>query len=250
MSVLDLPTAPGREAAVIQCPRCKVRAQQVWGQLSFHRPKSPQEPFHDEAAVDVRTEQWIDGSTRSVQSKWRVAHCQGCDQKTLWRDGVNVYPITSIAPAPHPRMDTDVKTLFEEAGRVLPLSRRAGAALVRAALEKQVRILDLDAPKGARLDDHIARLSTRVSKPLGELLDVIRHVGNAALHGSENDDLVIMYLSDDVAADEIAELLFDAINDLVDELVARPEKTSALWSKLPDGVRATIERKRGAQGQS
>ena len=48
-------------------------------------------------------------------------------------------------------------------------------------------------------------------------------------------------------ADDIAELLFDAINDLVDELVARPAATRSVWDKLPAGVRATIERKRSAQ---
>lgn len=141
-------------------------------------------------------------------------------------------------------MDPGVRRLYDEAGQVLPLSRRAGAALIRAALEKQVRLLDPDAPKGSRLDDHIARLADRVSTPLGELLDVIRHVGNAALHGNDDDDLVVMYLSENEGADEIAELLFDAINDLVDELVARPKKTAALWDKLPAGVKQTIERKK------
>ncbi|MEV4737159.1 MULTISPECIES: DUF4145 domain-containing protein [unclassified Microbacterium] len=249
MSVAASRTNPGQEEAIIECPRCRVRAQQVWGDLTVYRPKVGSEKFFDEAAKDFRSERWIDGSVHDVSGKWRTAHCQGCDQKTLWRDGVNVYPITSVAPAPHPRMDSDVKALFEEAGRVLPISRRAGAALVRAALEKQVRLLDSDPPRGTRLDDHIARLSSRVSTPLAELLDVIRHVGNASLHGAEGDDLVVMYLSDDEAADEIAEMLFDAINDLVDELVARPEKTSALWDKLPSGVKQTIERKRQGQSQ-
>lgn len=247
MSDVISPTTPEHEEAIIVCPRCRVPAQQAWGSLKVHRPQTGLATFFDESAKGSRTETWIDGSIHSVASKWRSAHCQGCDQKTLWRDGVNVYPIASVAPQPHPRMDADVRALFEEAGRVLPISRRAGAALVRAALEKQVRLLDPDAPQGIRLDDHIARLSARVSTPLGELLDVIRHVGNAALHGIEEDDLVYMYLSNSEGADDIAELLFGAINDLVDELVERPATTSALWEKLPSGVRATIERKRREQ---
>lgn len=198
--------------------------------------------FWDEAESDRRH-----GAERIPASTWFSAHCQGCDQKTLWRNGQHVYPVASIAPAPHPQMSAEVKVLFEEAGRVLPLSRRAGAALVRAALEKQVRLLDPDAPRGSRLDDHIARLSLRVSKSLGELLDVIRHVGNAALHSADDDDLVYMFLSDSEGADDIAEILFDAINDLVDELVARPETASSLWNRLPAGVRETIQRKRDAQ---
>jgi len=55
---------------------------------------------------------------------------------------------------------------------------------------------------------------------------------------------VYLYLENSEGADDIAELLFDAINDLVDELVARPAATKSLWGKLPEGVRQTIERKR------
>ncbi len=228
---------------ILTCPRCKSPAQQIWGQV--HWGDRGVEAFYDEADRD-RPKRTSGGRSYPVSSKWKVAHCQGCDQKTLWRDDVNVFPLASAAPAPHSLMAPEIKSLYEEAARVLPLSRRAGAALIRAALEKQVKALDADAPKGSRLDDRIARLSSRVSTPLGELLDIIRHVGNASLHDDGDDDLVLMYLSGNNGADDIAEMLFDAINDLVDELVARPSATRALWEKLPEGVRQTIERKRSS----
>ena len=200
----------------------------------------------DEAAAD-RT---FDGEALALESsKWRAAHCQGCDQKTLWRDGLNVYPQTVTAPAPHPDMTTHVRDIYEEARKVLPISRRAGAALARAALEKQVKLLDPDPPKNSRLDDLIARLSPKVSTGLSERLDIIRHVGNKAVHGADDDELVVLYLADSQGADEIAELLFEAINDLIDELVTRPARTRQVWEKIPSGVRDSIERKRRDVGE-
>ncbi len=247
--VLDAPepsplSGPSAGDPVIVCPRCKVPAHQIW-QAVLVGTRDTATRFYDEAKADQRTMNGINGPIH-VGVEWSAAHCQACDQRTLWRGNVNVYPVSSAAPAPHPLMDPDVRELFDEAGRVLPLSRRAGAALVRAALERQVKLLTPDAPSSKRLDDRIAILSHRVSKPLGELLDVVRHLGNASLHGSEDDELVYLYLSDSEGADDIAELLFVAINDLVDELVARPESTKFFWNKLPENVQESIRRKRQA----
>ncbi|MCI1018189.1 DUF4145 domain-containing protein [Microbacterium sp. C5A9] len=231
--------------SIITCPRCDVRAQQVWSWVLLSKDEFADERvelFSDEAEV---SRSFDEDSLRMVMSEWRAAHCQGCDQKTLWRDGVNVYPQAVSAPAPHPDMTADVRDVYEEARRVLPISRRAGAALARAALEKQVKLLDPDPPKNSRLDDLIARLTSKVSTGLSERLDIIRHVGNKALHGvDDSDELVVLYLEDSQGADEIAELLFDAINDLIDELVTRPARTRDAWGKLPEGVREAIEKKR------
>lgn len=231
---------------ILRCPRCKVRAHQIWGRVKIAPPERDYEEFFDEATKD-QPATFSMGLSHREPSVWFGAHCQGCDQKTLWRDDVCVFPLTSSAPAPHEQMPTEVKSLYEEAGRVLPISRRAGAALVRAALEKLIKILDPEAPQRAPLDERIARLSSRVSTPLGELLDVVRFVGNASLHGSGDEELVYLYLDNSDGTDDISEMLFDAINDLVDELVARPASTKTLWDKLPAGVKKSIEQKRLAQ---
>lgn len=154
-----------------------------------------------------------------------------------------VYPLASTAPAAHDLMPADVRELYEEARQVLPVSRRAGAALVRAALEKLIKQLDSDAGDKAHLDERIARLQARVSAPLGQLLDVVRYLGNEALHVADDQtELVYIYLNDSEPG--VAEMLFDGVNDLVDELIARPGAIAGLWSRLPAGVRDSIERKR------
>lgn len=136
-----------------------------------------------------------------------------------------------------------VRDLYEEARSVLSSSRRAGAALARASLERLLREVDSDAPTDARLDDRIARVSGRVSTGLAETLDVIRYLGNEALHvNDEQQELVYLYL--DETEPEIAEFMFASINQLVDELIARPEIARRRFEQLPDGVRESVQRKR------
>ncbi|MGP6203906.1 DUF4145 domain-containing protein [Microbacterium sp. F2] len=204
---------------------------------------------------DLRdTEHWPDVKSlvprTDFSPTWRAAHCQACGRSSVWRDDQVIYPRASAAPAPHPEMPEPVRALFVEAGEVLSISRRAGAALVRAALERLLRIVAPTSSR-AKLDTRIAELKPRVSSSLGELLDVVRFLGNESLHADEDgsNELVFMYL-DEAHDAGISELLFDAINDLVDELIARPAQTRELWQKLPEGVRAAIERKKRSDSGS
>jgi hypothetical protein len=139
-------------------------------------------------------------------------------------------------------MPDDARELFEEAAAVVDLSRRAGAALARASLEKLLKGLYPDEPKTARLDDYIARAIQELSTPLGMLLTSLRHIGNKSLHvEDEQDDIVALYLGE---VDEgIVEILFASINDVVDELVTRPRQATALWGLLPEGVRKAVDEK-------
>lgn len=122
-----------------------------------------------------------------------------------------------------------------------PLSRRAGAALARAALERLLRDLMPEAPKGTRLEGYIASLHTRVSTPLFRLLTPLRHIGNQSLHaGDQVDDLVALYLNSE--NDDLVELVFAAINSLVDELITRPRVADELYATLPAEVREAAER--------
>jgi hypothetical protein len=72
-------------------------------------------------------------------------------------------------------MSDNVRELYEEAAWVAPLSRRAGAALARAMVERLLKAMDPDAPKRANLDKYVERALDKVSTPLAELLDVVRN---------------------------------------------------------------------------
>ncbi|MFT2706214.1 DUF4145 domain-containing protein [Clavibacter zhangzhiyongii] len=152
-----------------------------------------------------------------------------------------MYPVAQPSLPPHDRMPQGAREIYEEAQRVLPVSRRAAAALARAALERFLR--DRDTGGGRKsLDDLIAELDGQVSYPLWQLLTGLRVIGNTALHDSgQEEGLVALFLDGDAAT--VVEPFFGALNDLVDELIVRPERAATYYDMLPAGVREGAERK-------
>lgn len=177
----------------------------------------------------------------STGERWFTATCASCNGSSVWRGDKLVYPAGSGLPAPHPDMDADARAIYLEASAVYPHSRRASAALARAALEKLLRSIP-GAPQGARLDELIAAVEPSVGKPLWQVLTALRHLGNTALHGdSDPQSVVALYLDGEGAT--AAEPYFSAMNALVEELVTQPAKAQAIYDMLPGGVRESAERK-------
>nr|WP_254304607.1 DUF4145 domain-containing protein [Rathayibacter sp. VKM Ac-2835] len=137
-------------------------------------------------------------------------------------------------------MASEAAELYDEARAVAGISRRAAAALARAALE---RLLQSIRPEFVgRLDDLIAHVTPDLSTSTARLLGALRHVGNKSLHvDDELDDFVALYLGQIDSG--VVELLFAALNDVTEELVAKPAQADRFYAMLPDGVRGTIERK-------
>lgn len=218
---------PVQGAASFVCPRCDAYAAQVWSTLYNRGPSGgPWAQLNDVAP-------WEDEPT------WTVATCAACHRSTLWRDIVIAYPATSSLPAPHADMPKGCLELYEEARAVSPISRRASAALARAALESLLKELRPDF-KG-NLDDRLAAVHPEVSSSLWELLTVLRHAGNKSLHGTDTpDEVVALILKGDA---ELLEAIFESVNGLVDELIVKPRQRHAIFERLPEGVRAEAERK-------
>ncbi|WP_217274393.1 DUF4145 domain-containing protein [Rathayibacter sp. VKM Ac-2835] len=136
--------------------------------------------------------------------------------------------------------------LYDEARAVADISRRAAAALARASLERLLRTVRPDFR--GQLDDRIADVAPLLSTATGRLLTALRHVGNKSLHvEDEADEIVSLYLGDVAAG--VIELFFAAINDVTEELVAKPAEADRIWSMLPEGVRAEAERKAAAESK-
>ncbi|KOX16194.1 hypothetical protein ADK67_40285 [Saccharothrix sp. NRRL B-16348] len=133
-----------------------------------------------------------------------------------------------------------MRELYEESRTVAGVSRRAGAALARATVERLIKTLDPDAPKKAKLDQRIDRIRDRLTPQTAQLLDVLRVTGNGALHvDDEPGELVVMAL-DDKEGPELLELLLETANDLVEEMIARPTTVGGLWQRIPEGIRNRI----------
>jgi hypothetical protein len=152
-----------------------------------------------------------------------------------------VYPQARLGAAPHPDMPEQVRELYLEAATVASVSRRAGAALARCTVERLIKVLDPDGPPREDLSARIARIKSRVTQPLGEMLDVVRVTGNGALHVDEQPGELVVMALDDKDGPQLLELLLQTANDLVEELVTRPSTTSELWTKLPEGVRNRLQ---------
>ncbi|WIB42821.1 DUF4145 domain-containing protein [Curtobacterium sp. MCLR17_058] len=258
----DVPAGrrPDRNRKAFTCPTCGAFSAQTWHALGYQEidPASDQEPWFreleelaeldDQDAPWNQTTPWLEPTEPWVVGGiWAAAQCAVCQALTIWRHSLIIHPASKGAPAPHPDMPPAAAELYEEARSVVAMSRRAGAAMARATLERLLRDLDPEADGKLTLDRRIERILARVSSGLGRVLDVIRHVGNKSVHVSDSSDdkVLVLVLDEEDAA--VVDVLFSAINQLVDELVTKPAQYRKLFDQLPDGVRRGIEDRSKAQ---
>lgn len=246
---------PARGRDAFRCPRCDAFAHQGWSELQIPREDERDtwaENFFDTSEpIPASKAATVPGTLPNVwgiegapvhrpKGSWAAAQCGRCGNYSVWRDDQLVFPHGGGGPAPHPEMSAGAKALYEEARSVVTLSPRAGAALARATLERVIRDLDPDAGK-IDLASRIDRIRPQVSLPLGKMLTVIRHAGNKSLHVEDEPDEVIVLILDPQQT-EIVDLIFESINGLVEELVARPRFIDEVYSRVPKPIRDAAER--------
>jgi len=166
--------------------------------------------------------------------------CSHCNKYSYWLadphsedseavSGKLIIPRTTIAPLPHPDMPDSVKYDYEEAREICSASPRGSAALLRLSVQKLCKELG---EKGKNINDDVANLVKKgLPLEIQQALDIIRVVGNNAVHPGELS-------SDDVS--EVSSSLFDLINAIVEDRIAKPKKLKALFDKLPEGARKGI----------
>lgn len=226
------------------CPRCGAFSHHIRSTLKMDA-KSGQSnyarPFNDEKG-------WFEARGTLIHllpsagpmPQWYATLCVSCNSPSVWRGGSLIFPRASTAPQPHVDMPEDAKALYEEARAVLIDSRRASAALARAALEAFLKSRD-EQPSRRNLQIRIGELKDQISDSLWQVLTALRIVGNDALHGGE-DGLVYLYLSNEDA--DMAEAFFGALNQLVEELVTVPRRAAELYNMIPEAKREAAERAR------
>lgn len=206
----DHTPAAGRDAYL--CPHCHAYSQQSWSTLLTNLDK------HGYSALD----------------EWMASMCARCRQVCLWLRGQLVYPLTMVGPLPHADMPTTVHELYEEARTVSSLSRKSAAALLRLAL--QVLVDDLEPAKGD-INSKIGELVRRGLDPqVQQAMDVLRVVGNHAVHPGQID------LDAD---DNLLPALFAMLNLIVEQVVARPKHVAGLFASLPPTAQAAVAKRDG-----
>ena len=136
-----------------------------------------------------------------------------------------VYPQAGVRIPPADGLQDEEVKLYAEAARIAPVSPRAACALVRVLLETLLkRHLD-DAGhsiKDKRLVDLIdlAVAELDLSQTLKTGLTAIRKRGNTAVHDPYG-------LTDNTRTEDLP-WLFQAVDDLVDDLHVKPQKWAGM----------------------
>lgn len=254
---------PSINETAFSCPHCGALAKQTWFALQgdeLHKDVLPlriteealaeRNAFKDiedkkeRVAAEAKAKKIARGIPVILGRKYggaqtdifnvNVSLCFNCNEIALWASSSMAWPIQNNAPAPNPDLPEDVRLDFEEAGRILTLSPRGAAALLRLAIQKLCKELG---GKGKNIDEDIAAfvkngLDVRIQRSL----DIVRVIGNEAVHPGQID------LRDDVAT---AEKLFALVNIIVDAMISQPKHIEEMYGGLPDSKRAAIERRDG-----
>jgi hypothetical protein len=164
-----------------------------------------------------------------------ISKCYSCKEISIWRGDELIYPPNHVSIEPNEGMPPDVRADFLEASAILDKSPRGAAALLRLSIQKLLIHLG---EKGRNINDEIGNLVQKgLDKRIQQALDVVRVVGNSAVHPGQID------LDDDKT---IARKLFGLVNVIVESQITQAKHIDEMYETVvPDSVKAQIEKRDG-----
>lgn len=211
--------APEFLESAFTCPQCDVYSKMTWSNLlSNHSPKG------------------------GLIYSYFAALCDHCDKHSIWLAGYEqdthnlmstdmLHPSSTGIPSPSEDMPNDVKKDYLEAASIYQKSPRGAVALLRLGLQKLCVHLGGD---GEKINADLAKLAENelVSKKLIRSADIIRIVGNNAVHpGTISDD----------DFDDVSLKLFTLINMIVQQGITEPKEVDDIFGSMPKGARQAAE---------
>ena len=205
--------APDKELQSFTCPHCN----------TVSLMKYAHHIFRDDANLMLVHQS-------STKKNLTIARCENCHNKILWIDDEYIYP-DIIAEDANEDMPDSVKQLYDEASLIYNKSPRAACALLRLAID--------------RLCNELGETDRDINKNIGELvkkglpktvqqaLDVVRVVGNKAVHPGQ--------IAFDVDDKNTATMLMRLLNIIVERMITEPKEIDSLYQGLPESVRNAIE---------
>lgn len=167
-----------------------------------------------------------------------ISRCYSCDALAVWNFDRIIFPRAAIAIEPNADLDDEIKLDFREAAKIIDLSPRGAAGLLRLCVQKLC--MQLGKP-GKNIDTDIGSLVRDGLEPtVQRALDIVRVIGNEAVHPGQID------LRDDR---DIAMKLFQLINIIADAMISRPKQIAELYSTLPPTKLEAIERRDGSKSE-
>lgn len=200
---------PKYEMEQFHCPRCRVYAKQNWYKLKYE----------------------VYGF---YSTNYMLCICEHCNGTSVWKceDEKMIDPVTTNNIPSHIEMPESIKSLYDEALSVVDLSPKASAALLRLAIQNLMPLIGANIGK---LDKDIAKLvSEGLPQEIQQALDFCRVIGNNAVHPNE------LNLDD---TPEMANAMFEMLNFIVEEKIAKPKRVKELFARLPTGALEAIEKR-------
>jgi hypothetical protein len=203
---------------------------------TYYPPKHREKEFHcilcNVFAKQVFLPLVVRDGGSEINTNFTGSYCAHCKEFTFWYMGKMIVPSEAPVEPAHPDLPADCQVDYSEARDIFSQSPRASAALLRLCIQKLMPHLG---ENGKNINDDMKSLVTKGLPPLiQKALDFCRVVGNNAVHPGEID------LND---TPEIAAKLFQMINFIVDDRIARPKEIDALYSGLPpDALKAIAKR--------
>lgn len=158
--------------------------------------------------------------------------CFHCGNESVWKNERMIWPVRGGSEQPNPDLSAEIQDDYLEAASIVQQSPRAAAALLRLCIQKLTRQLGLP---GKNINDDISALVQRGLNPeVQQALDIVRVVGNNAVHPSE------IHLSDDKST---ANALFELVNFIADQMISFPKKRAAMFASLPSGALSGISKR-------
>lgn len=250
---------PSIKETAFNCPHCGALAKQSWFHLKADPKKKDELPlrlseetFNRSAFDDIEDEEergkllrlgdkiiegapFIDSLRGSTYVEWELfnadlSRCFNCDKVAIWVQSALAYPVRGDAPQPNPDLPADIRLDFEEAGKIVGLSPRGAAALLRLAIQKLCQHLG---ETDSNIDQNIRSLVEKgLDVRIQRALDIVRVIGNEAVHPGTID------LRDDI---ETATKLFGLVNLIADSMISQPKHVEELYESLPPNKLAGIE---------
>ena len=163
-----------------------------------------------------------------------LSWCFNCREFSVWVYDKLVFPESRHGPPPNPDMPDNVKVDYEEASKILNLSSRGAAALLRLAIQKLCVHLG---ETGENINDDIGSLVQKgLPESIQKALDSVRVIGNEAVHPGTID------LKDDSTT---AAGLFRLVNIIVEQTISNQKHIDEFFEKLPEAKRKAIEKRDG-----
>ena len=189
------------------CIHCGVFAKQDWRHLNF---------------------------SGGYHSPFTYSYCNHCNKNSYWYSERMIVPSEAPVPPHHPDLPDSCVSEYNEARDIVARSPRAAAALLRLCLQKLMSELG---EKGKNINDDIGSLVNKgLPVEVQQALDYCRVIGNNGVHPGEIE------LSDNP---EIAHSLFEMLNFIVEDRIARPKKVAALYNILPEGALNAVKKRDG-----